>query len=1325
MNRIKAEKEDEVDQAYAASTMADVNAKQARNTANQTDLRRQIRDDSGYGDGDKAWMGVANGIIAGLGTALAPVTGGLSLLATGAAFANQAAIENKSEEYDEAINKAIELGKTNGNLFDTKEAMAEALELDDQDLIDALWANKDSLEQLSADMNAADAAEKAAAQNAANEIMDDTGITNTKAGAMAMEAGGEIYQQLYDDAYNKVATGKKTSEEDFMKYAQEAGLTDLKGFEMGKRRSDGKVEYSYIDENGDEQTKVATQEEIAATLAAASAAKDLEGALSALRDKISELNNSEDLGDHAMANFLSEGNLEGATKEEYDDLKNDVSTNGKIDDKKVDAKLGLTGDAEADLETAKKYGYESAEAYREAFIKSLEIEWEVPAGIGEDLAGKLTVGAANKIQKTFEDMGEEGGQAYLDTINGIASGADWDALTPDEQTAMMDEIANIDWSSWDAGEQAVEIAKKYGIEIDTTTEAWRNNIAAMRDAADAVPDFEALRAQLQKVKEISESVELGSILSKEDYDNLVAYNDELSKYFTILSDGSAQFTGDLLDFQQAVKETNRQKLSEAIQAYEDQAGETRDKYNAGVKALGGNADNIDQYRDAETEAGAGTDTQLSFLESQDYDAEKIAQWKQELADGGDVTATLKAIGDAVNETANTFTNLSTEAESTNALIQGAMNEMALSAEDADERMKLFEDGLINEDAYNYAAQAAHNMEKWEGMDPKEVQQYSKSLQNAAKSSKILSEELIENEEAAEDVALYTKKMNQGVEKLSEGFEDWSDILKNSDESSEEYSEAMGDMKNAMSDVLGVSEDFLSDDFILDNMEDIKKAAEGDAEAIDRLAIAAGRDILVNLELQDEGVREEILALHEELAAEIPDIKVGATVDDGDFLAKAAQIVEQAGMTAEQANAYFRSMGFEANFETKQVPVESKQPIVETLTEDAGTENVTYEQVNPDGTTSTVSVPMVKTRQTSRTVGYTTSQEMMEVPALTTDDGSPNFTLTRTNAGAMNNSSSSNKGGGKKGGGGGGGSGGKVSKSNKSAQRYKTVDEKIDDNDRKTESAKNKIERSYGKDEDKAIEELLKANKEKKKLIKDKLAEAEGYLDDDKADLKEAAKALDIQFTFDKEGNITNYKKEMEDLYKELDDMEEAANKDGKATDAEKDAIDALKEKIETLEDAIDTYDETRETVQDLMQELEELAGMPPLPVITSDLIDIYKEVNDELDDIEDKLDKINGESERLTGANKVKKLKEAAAVEKEKLKTLEKQAELNAKDQKEKKDALNEMAKRHELKFQYDENGNITNYEEEMGKLSDEYKKLQQEFAADGGIDETEQYILD
>jgi hypothetical protein len=57
--------------------------------------------------------------------------------------------------------------------------MAKALELDDQDLIDALWENRNSIESLSAEINAAEAAEKAAAQNAANEIMSGKGYDKT------------------------------------------------------------------------------------------------------------------------------------------------------------------------------------------------------------------------------------------------------------------------------------------------------------------------------------------------------------------------------------------------------------------------------------------------------------------------------------------------------------------------------------------------------------------------------------------------------------------------------------------------------------------------------------------------------------------------------------------------------------------------------------------------------------------------------------------------------------------------------------------------------------------------------------------------------------------------------------------------------------------------------------------------------------------------------------------------------------------------------------------------------------------------------------------
>jgi hypothetical protein len=184
-----------------------------------------------------------------------------------------------------------------------------------------------------------------------------------------------------------------------------------------------------------------------------------------------------------------------------------------------------------------------------------------------------------------------------------------------------------------------------------------------------------------------------------------------------------------------------------------------------------------------------------------------------------------------------------------------MQELAFAAEDAEERKELLEkgpqEGGIDEEAYGLAAMAAIQEEKYEGLDDEEIEKvedYSEHLQKAAKSSDLLSDSLKGNEEAAEDVALYTMKMTKGVDKLADGFEDWSDVLKKSDKSSQEYMEAMDGMKDAMSDVLGVSEDFLSDDFIVDNMEDIKLAAEGDAEAIDRLAIAAGKDILVNLDI---------------------------------------------------------------------------------------------------------------------------------------------------------------------------------------------------------------------------------------------------------------------------------------------------------------------------------------------------------------------------------------------------------------------------------------------------------------------------------------------
>ena len=1219
LNRKKAEKENEIDTTYAASQMASAKAKRARAIADQTKLRREIRDDAGFGDGDNMLAGAMNGITAGLGVMLAGVTGGASLLATVGALANQDVRAKKAQAYDEAINKAVKEGMINQQLWTDKATMASALKLDDQDLIDALWANRESIQELSNNMNMAAEAEKVAAQNAANEIMSESRYDRTEAGRMAMEAGGEIYQQIYGDVYDSYLADAKdrtwynagtgASKAVFDEYAKQTGLNELKNFKVTNYKGDGTVEYKYIDDNGQEQTKIATAEEIAATLAAADAASQLEGALSNLRNTIANLNNSKDLRDHAMAEFLSTGNMEGATKAEFDDIRTDAGVTGErdtddnliYDAAAVDSMLGLTGDAAADLELAKSRGYESAEAYRNAFIESLDVEWEIPEKIAPDMAGVLSIGAAGKIQSTYEQLGAEGGQAFVDTLNHVTSGADFKGLDLEEQTAMMDEMANIDWTSWDAGEQAIAIAERYGVAIDATSGAWQNNINVMRDASNVLPNLEAMRNEFEKIQEITSDIELGSILSEEDYKALVRYNSELSKYFTILSDGSAQFIGDKLDFQQQINEAHQQDLQEAMQQYQDRYAEIQKQLQDGSDSVGG-IENLDGFRDTENYVGddgnnhyKGTNVnkQLDFLESQGYDQEKLEEWRTDLSDGNTTVQVLEDIASAVNTTADAYNSLGVEAETMQGLIQGTMNEIALSAESAEERMAMLKEGTINLEAYGYAAMAAHNAEKWEDLDPKEVEEYADSIMEAADSSALLSDELKNNEEAAEDVALYTKKMNKGIDALSDGFKDWSDVLKKSDKSSEEYAVAMEDMKEAMSDVLGVGEEWLSNDFILNNLEDIEKAANGDAEAIDRLAIAAGKDILVNMELADEGVRDELYALHDQLAAEIPKIEVGATIDSGDFLAQAAQIVESAGMTVEQANAYFRSMGFEPNFETKQVPVESKQPIVETLTEDAGTENVTYEQVNPDGTTSTVSVPMVRTRQTSRTVGYTTSQEMMEVPALTTDGGKPNFTLTRTNAGGMNNSSGSNKGGGGKGSGGGGSKGkpttGSKGKKTDIVDRYKEINDQLEETNRLLKKNEVEADSLWGPKRIAVLKNSVKLLEQENKQLEEKYDLSKQYLKEDADALARAATEAGIAFTIDDAtGNILNYTDAMTQLFNEREKLLDSFG--STMSESEEKKLQALDDKIEKVKDAYEQYETTLDEKRDLEQEqMEKLA----------------------------------------------------------------------------------------------------------------------------------------
>ena len=1240
--RVQREQESKVDQAYAASSIADIEAQRANTKVKQNDLATQLYEPltyaiQGMNDQlsreyqaavDQAWM-------------------------TGIDASTIDLPETITENYSDYINKALEKAGEDSSIFDSEEALAEALDIDLDtplaSIVYSLMDFKDDIIEIDGELNDISLEEAAQAQATAREIMSETRFDKTEAGAMALEAGGRLYSQAQGELYDQYLEEAKSrawifggqneaSGEAFDRYAELAGLTGLTNFKATNFKSDGTIEYEYY-EDGEKQKKTVTAQEIAATLAAADASEQFKIALEGLRGTIEDLNKSADEASHAFAEFLSTGNLEGATRGEFNALKDAVNTDkdkANISDEELDAYLGFTDDAEENLAKAQSMGYETAEAYREAFRTALEVDWEglVPEGLGKDISDKLSLGAAQSIRNTFKDLGEEGGQAFLDAIEHVASGEDWEALAPEDQTALLNDLANIDWTSWDAGEQAIDIAQRYDIAIDGTSEKWQEYVARMRDASNALPDLKALGETFKQISEITKDIDLGSILSSDDYNLLVEYNGALEDYFAILSDGSAQFIGDKLDFQQTIEETNRQQLEDGIASYRERLGEIAQQQVAGSQAVGG-IENLGKYQqdqyyyDSEDKnsnvdylyKGDNVKTQLEFLKSQGYDT---SQWENSFSEDGTTDiGNLQSITEAVNEASAAYNELGTEAVEIQGLMQGAMNEIALSAEDAEARLQFLVENTSNETdidnivtalaAYNKAFEAAHQQEKWEGMDPDEVEDYADSLMDAAESSDLLHDSLKDNEEAAEDVALYTKKMNQGIEKLSEGFEDWSDVLNNSDKSSEEYSEAMTGMKDAMSDVLGVSEDFLSDGFILDNMEDIKLAAEGDAEAIDRLAAAAGKDILVNIGIQDEGLQEELLSLHDNLVSQIPDIKVGATLESGDFLAQAAQIVEAAGMSVEQANAYFRSLGFEANFETKTVPVTRQIK---------GTEQTTkvldWETVNtPDGGTQTYPSKIITT---TKEIDLGTVTEDMEVPALTTDGGEPNFTLTRTNAGAMNNFSSSNSGGGKSSGGGGGGGGGggdsagtKKAKGEKKnykdvADRYHEITRAIQRQVDVLDDLDHQLDRTYGVKRLDAFKSRLAELEKQSTNELAKLKEAEGYLAQDKA-------TVDDMFggtaQYGANGEILNYEellKQTVDEYNNdfladynafIDEYNTLTKNGQEARQEEYDSWEERKEEAEERQqeqlDALAQYEETLDVIQeqkdaweDLQREMEDL-----------------------------------------------------------------------------------------------------------------------------------------
>ena len=809
------------------------------------------------------------------------------------------------------------------------------------------------------------------------------------------------------------------------------------------------------------------------------------------------------------------------------------------------------------------------EAYAiiEQNMKQAQDSWEKINKDTQKLAEQYdySLDSAQKIQSINEILESQLGKAnYLQPGN--------------DELAQI--FGNADWTNFNTANNVVNQLRSMGYEVDTTSEGWQNFIDIMREGFKAVPDLNGLIDQLKQVKDITNDLEIGDIISSDDYQTLINYNSALSDYFAILSDGSARMIGDPLDLQQEIKRSEQEGLKESAQAYlarskELEAIQDTNYYQNNEGELLYNNNNIS--------------TQLDYIQAYSPDVfstEQIDQWRDKLSTSSNIaTEDLDKIREA-------FDNLGISSESMGVMAQQALNELAFTADSAEERISMLQNGDINQQAYNIAATEAINQERFEGLDINAVQSYSDSLQEAAKNSEILSKDLIENEEAAEEVARVSMKMTDGVEELAEGFEEWGDILKKSSKESEEYAVALDETKEAMSKLLDIDEEFLSNDFITDNLDDIEKAADGNEEAIDRLREAALDDIVINITAQNdlsEGwLAAEVDNLQSILNGMYPEgITIGTTLDTENmdtsgFVNALNNLIVSAGMTQEQVNALLSGMGFTANFaEEPQQMTYTTPPI--TTTRFRVTPAEPYDPGNGqdpipqyDMRTEVVKV------EPGKTIPYEVDAASLETtpPGVTTI---PKIeSLTYTGKGSMNNYSGANSGGSPAGGGGRGGGGKKSSYKKPTPKvRYTNRENQISRTEQISDKLAQVEDQLYGRAKLAAMQKKSDLIVQQVKDYKALYDEAIAYREQDMQDLAATQLGQAVPMQIDAEGNILN-QEEMDDYMREWKDRIDAIEDEG-AKEAEQRAYDIS-------EQAYTYYKEAQEKALEAMKEAVDQLG---------------------------------------------------------------------------------------------------------------------------------------
>ena len=801
---------------------------------------------------------------------------------------------------------------------------------------------------------------------------------------------------------------------------------------------------------------------------------------------------------------------------------------------------------------------------------------------GLDLANQEVNGI--KIWATKDQM-EIGANALNNAytsggIRGLSQVATWledaGAKAPQLATA----LANIDWSASNAFDLASAALSDAGLNADEYTEALDSVISATQVAVEALTTLAEAIGLFSSSTDLADQIRNGEAFGEEGYKLLEqVYGPEVARAaVTRQADGQYIATSGNNEFLAMGLEQN------AISGFE----EVR-KNNQGF------LDSAYMMNDSWTALDASW---LEYLANSTADYGFTDEQKHSMLQYGE----LKSDEERRRWAEQMDKSMAQRRMDWSSIQQQATTDATRNVEESTEMMADAETRIPRE---NMEAEWA--AEGFSEEDIELIDKYGDSIQELAKDSEYLSEELIENAEAADEIASELMRYEKGLQKAADSTKDWSKSLRENTKGSDEYIKTTEEMSEALEDIYDL------DDGALDGLdldwerlnEDMVKMSEGTAEEAaaayqdgmdainDAAVLEAGLVPDLDMTQFESGLSDSLVSMNEwqNLVYDaLNNIEAGGIID-GPLLSSLESMLNACYSTATEAQNALTRMGVDGQVVVAEEPITNTTPTNDIRASFVDNGYLSVPVVAADGSVSEgPKIPIQGVKYTA-VPSVNTSEGAIQNVGFKIVPGTGKTNVTRKAGGKAKSSMGSRPARSGGGGGGGGGGGSRAPRAERKTStdkdRYRTVKNQLEDLTNSYDKVSTAADRAFGKtklellkQQEKAIQDLISKQREY-------IDEINEYYDIDRKAVEEVSSRLGFAVEFDANGTITNWD-EIQD--KMIEEYNSHINDKGEVIGMDEDAWSEYEKEWERVMELFNQYDETQDLRKEALQQLQDYAN---------------------------------------------------------------------------------------------------------------------------------------